>query len=73
MEEKIKELAKKHNIPAFLLKEVIQMEKEKVVSLPDETQELVTKLAEFESHYRSALIDLIISSVAIAICCTPEP
>ncbi|MCC0179426.1 hypothetical protein I4641_20910 [Waterburya agarophytonicola K14] len=31
MEEKIKELAKKHNIPASLLKKVIQMEKERVI------------------------------------------
>jgi hypothetical protein len=32
MEEKIKQLAKKYNIPAVLLKKAIQMEKERVVS-----------------------------------------
>lgn len=34
------------------------MEKEKVVALPEETQELVAKVAEFESLYRGALLEL---------------
>ena len=33
-------------------------EKEKVVALPEETQELVTKTAEFETLYREALLEL---------------
>ncbi len=34
------------------------MEREKVVALPEETQELVTQVAEFESLYRGALLEL---------------
>jgi len=33
-------------------------EQEKVVALPEETQEIVTKVAEFESLYRGALLEL---------------
>lgn len=50
MEEKIKELAKKHNIPSALLKEVIKMEKEKVVlknrRLVPEIVQLIEKYSE---------------------------
>lgn len=34
------------------------MEQEKVVALPEETQELVTQVAEFEALYRGALLEL---------------
>jgi tyrosine-protein kinase Etk/Wzc len=34
------------------------MEREKVVALPEETQEMVTRVAEFESLYRGALLEL---------------
>ena len=51
MEEKIKELAKKHNIPAFLLKEVIQIEKEKVVL---KNRQLVPKIVQLIEKYSEA-------------------
>ena len=51
MEEKIKELAKKHNIPALLLKEVIQMEKEKVVL---KNRQLVPKIVQLIEKYSEA-------------------
>ncbi len=51
MEEKIKELAKNHNIPAFLLKEVIQMEKEKVVL---KNRQLVPKIVQLIEKYSEA-------------------
>ena len=51
MEEKIKELAKKHNIPAFLLKEVIQMEKDRVVL---KNRQLVPKIIQLIEKYSEA-------------------
>ena len=50
-EEKIKELAKKYDIPAFLLKEVIQMEKEKVVL---RNRQLVPKIVQLIEKYSEA-------------------
>ena len=52
MEEKIKELAKKYDIPAFLLKEVIQMEKEKVVL---RNRQLVPKIVQLIENYSEGL------------------
>ncbi len=51
MEEKIKELAKKYNILAFLLKEVIQMEKEKAVL---KNRQLVPKIVQLIEKYSEA-------------------
>ena len=51
MEEKIKELAKKHNIPSALLKEVIEMEKEKVVL---KNRQLVPKIVQLIEKYSEA-------------------
>jgi hypothetical protein len=45
MEEKIKELAKEHNIPVALLKEAIEMEKENLV-FTDNRRRLLSKLEE---------------------------
>ncbi len=45
MEEKIKELAKKYNIPPTLLKEAIQMEKQNLV-FTDNRRRLLSKLEE---------------------------
>jgi len=52
MEEKIKELAKKYDIPAFLLKEVIEMEKEKVVL---RNRQLVPKIVQLIEKYSEGL------------------
>lgn len=51
MEEKIRELAKKHNIPPSLLKEVIKMEKEKVVF---KNRQLVPKIVQLIERYSEA-------------------
>ena len=51
MEEKIKELAKKYNIPPALLKEAIQMEKEKVVF---KNRQLVPKIVQLIEKYSEA-------------------
>ena len=51
MEEKIKELAEKYNIPTSLLKEVIQMEKEKVVL---KNRQLVPKIVQLIEKYSEA-------------------
>lgn len=48
MDEKIKELAKNYNIPEGLIKEAIQMEKEKVVF---KNRKLVPKLIELIEKY----------------------
>ena len=48
MEEKIKELAEKYNIPEELIKEAIQMEQEKVVL---KNRKLVPKLVELIEKY----------------------
>ena len=45
MEEKIKELAEKYNIPEALLKEAIQMEKDNIVFV-DSRRRLMSKLEE---------------------------
>ena len=45
MEDKIKELAKKYNIPMALLKEAIQMEKDNIVFV-DSRRRLMSKLEE---------------------------
>jgi hypothetical protein len=52
MEEKIKELAEKYNIPEGLIKEAIQMEKNKVVF---KNRQLVPKLIELIEKYSEAL------------------
>jgi hypothetical protein len=52
MEEKIKELAQKYNIPEDLLKEAIQMEKEKVVL---KNRQLVPKIIQLIEKYSEAL------------------
>ena len=51
MEEKIKELAEKYNIPVALLREVIQMEKEKVVL---KNRQLVPKIVQLIEKYSEA-------------------
>ncbi|MBE9045604.1 hypothetical protein IQ255_14525 [Pleurocapsales cyanobacterium LEGE 10410] len=48
MEDKIKELAKKYNIPPTLLLEAIEMEKEKVVS---KNRQLVPKIIQLIEIY----------------------
>ena len=50
MEEKIQELAKKYNIPAALLKEAIEMEKENLV-YTDNRRRLLSKLEEIIVKY----------------------
>jgi hypothetical protein len=50
MEEKIKELAKKYNIPEALLKEAIQMEKDNIVFV-DSRRRLMSKLEEIIVKY----------------------
>jgi hypothetical protein len=50
MEEKIKELAKKYNIPEALLKEAIEMEKENLV-FTDNRRRLLSKLEELIIKY----------------------
>ena len=50
MEEKIKELAKKYNIPEGLLKEAIQMEKANLV-FTDNRRRLLSKLEEIIIKY----------------------
>ncbi len=51
MEEKIKELAEKYNIPEGLLKEAIQMEKQKVVF---KNRQLVPKIVQLIEKYSEA-------------------
>lgn len=51
MEEKIKELAKKYNIPEALLTKAIQMEKEKVVF---KNRQLVPKIVQLIEKYSEA-------------------
>ncbi|MDJ0690686.1 MAG: hypothetical protein QNJ41_19520 [Xenococcaceae cyanobacterium MO_188.B32] len=51
MDEKIKELSKKHNIPAALLKKAIEMEKEKVVL---KNRQLVPKIIQLIEKYSEA-------------------
>ena len=50
MEEKIEELAKKYNIPAALLREAIQMEKDNIVFV-DSRRRLMSKLEEIIVKY----------------------
>ena len=50
MEEKIKELAKKYNIPEGLIKEAIQMEKEQIV-FKDNRRRLMSKLEQIIVKY----------------------
>ncbi len=50
MEEKIKELAEKYNIPEALLKEAIQMEKDNIVFV-DSRRRLMSKLEELIIKY----------------------
>lgn len=50
MEEKIKELAEKYNIPKALLKEAIQMEKDNIVFV-DGRRRLMSKLEEIVVKY----------------------
>lgn len=52
MEEKIKQLSQKYNIPEGLLKEAIQMEKEKVVL---KNRQLVPKIIQLIEKYSEAL------------------
>ena len=51
MEDKIKELAKKYNIPMALLEEAIQMEKNKVVF---KNRQLVPKIVQLVEKYSEA-------------------
>ena len=51
MEEKIKELAEKYNIPVALLEEAIQMEKDKVVF---KNRQLVPKIVQLVEKYSEA-------------------
>ena len=51
MEDKIKELAKKYNIPMVLLEEAIQMEKNKVVF---KNRQLVPKIVQLVEKYSEA-------------------
>ena len=48
MEEKIKELAKKYNIPEELFKKVIQMEKDRVIS---QNRRLVPEIRKLIEQY----------------------
>jgi acid phosphatase class B len=54
MEEKIKELAEKYNIPKALLKEAIQMEKDNIVFV-DSRRRLMSKLEEIVVKYSNEI------------------
>jgi len=50
MEEKIRELAKKYDVPVALLKEAIQMERDNIVFV-DSRRRLMSKLEEIIVKY----------------------